>query len=357
MANERIIDLPSASISDNSLGFIGDPLTGALSQSSYHAMKDYFTAGITLSGYVTTASYNPFSSSYVVDSASFNTRINNAAGTAIYNNDGTLTIAPHSGSAVTASLALGHANTWTGAQSFNTATASFGLGIQLPASSESGAGGRDAAIYNNNLGVDGLADITVRASTGTNSGVAFDIVPVGSGYVGSLRTILRVYNTDNVADPVNVEYLALRSQGTNSPGYTIYTDKGGSGTARALGLSSGNTGAQLFLNTTGRTSINSINDDGTGLLQVYGNTYQLALHYGTTTAVGAYFLCGIDGTLTINPNGIKTIFQASTAASASIQIPSGSTPAHPALNGDIWLDATGSLKITINGVVKTFTLT
>jgi hypothetical protein len=42
----------------------------------------------------------------------------------VSNNDGTLTISPTTG-AVVASLALGHANTWTGAQTFSTAATTF----------------------------------------------------------------------------------------------------------------------------------------------------------------------------------------------------------------------------------------
>lgn len=46
--------------------------------------------------------------------------------TSVSNSDGTLTISPTTG-AVIASLALGHANTWTGQQTFNTASAIFGV--------------------------------------------------------------------------------------------------------------------------------------------------------------------------------------------------------------------------------------
>ena len=46
--------------------------------------------------------------------------------TSVTNSDGTLTISPSVG-AVVASLALGHANTWTGQQTFNTSTAIFGV--------------------------------------------------------------------------------------------------------------------------------------------------------------------------------------------------------------------------------------
>lgn len=78
--SKRIIDLPSGSISDSSLGFIGDPNSGALTETSYRAMKDYFESGSILfltGSYVTTASFNTFTGSYKNDSASFYNYIGN----------------------------------------------------------------------------------------------------------------------------------------------------------------------------------------------------------------------------------------------------------------------------------------
>ena len=84
MADQLINSLNSGSINDSSLGLIGDPITGTLTQTGYHAMKDYFTAGITGSGgnintgsLATTASLNLFTASYYIDSASFNLHIAN----------------------------------------------------------------------------------------------------------------------------------------------------------------------------------------------------------------------------------------------------------------------------------------
>lgn len=113
---KKIIELTSGSILDTSQGYIGDNTTGALTRTSYRAMKDFFTAGISASlssslynpaqlnlfsssvllftgsiqtqvnnvfasesNYLPTASYNSFSSSYHSDSASFDTRINNVS--------------------------------------------------------------------------------------------------------------------------------------------------------------------------------------------------------------------------------------------------------------------------------------
>lgn len=62
MSNKTINQFTTGSISDTSLGVIGDPVTGALTQTSYHAMKDYFTTVITAS-FVTTGSFNSFTAS------------------------------------------------------------------------------------------------------------------------------------------------------------------------------------------------------------------------------------------------------------------------------------------------------
>jgi hypothetical protein len=78
--SKKIINLPSGSINDTSIGFIGDPNTGALTETSYKAMKDYFQTGVSslLTGsYVTTASFNIFSASYHNDSSSFSGNIKN----------------------------------------------------------------------------------------------------------------------------------------------------------------------------------------------------------------------------------------------------------------------------------------
>lgn len=90
MANLTINQFNSGSISDSNLGVIGDPNTGALTQTGFKAMKDYFTAGITGSGgnvntgsLATTASLNAFTASYYQDSSSFNTRISNITGSNI----------------------------------------------------------------------------------------------------------------------------------------------------------------------------------------------------------------------------------------------------------------------------------
>lgn len=64
----------------------------------------------------------------------------------VSNSDGTLTISPTSGS-VTASLALGHANTWTGAQIFYNSTTTLGVGTVI---AKDATHGILAAYYNAN---------------------------------------------------------------------------------------------------------------------------------------------------------------------------------------------------------------
>ena len=72
--SKKIIDLGFGTPNDNSLGFIGDPSSGALSKATYATLKTYFQSGSSLlltGSYVTTSSFNAFSASYHVDSASF----------------------------------------------------------------------------------------------------------------------------------------------------------------------------------------------------------------------------------------------------------------------------------------------
>lgn len=52
MSNKKIIDFVSGSISDSTQGYLGDINTGALTRTSFKAMKDYFITGV---GGITTA--------------------------------------------------------------------------------------------------------------------------------------------------------------------------------------------------------------------------------------------------------------------------------------------------------------
>lgn len=49
MSNKKIIDFSSGSISDSTQGYLGDISTGALTRTSYKAMKDYFNSAPTTS--------------------------------------------------------------------------------------------------------------------------------------------------------------------------------------------------------------------------------------------------------------------------------------------------------------------
>lgn len=78
--SKKIIDLGFGVPNDANLGFIGDPSSGALSKATYATLKTYFQSGSSLlltGSYVTTASFNAFSSSYVSDSSSNYTVVHN----------------------------------------------------------------------------------------------------------------------------------------------------------------------------------------------------------------------------------------------------------------------------------------
>jgi hypothetical protein len=146
MAQQLINQLQSGSVNDNSLGLFGDPNTGVLSQTGYHALKDYFNQGVvTYTGSLaTTASLNGLSSSlgsfeasYQVDSGSLLSKIAN-----VYASESNYT-PTSSFNAVSASLATlsGSVGNLTGSYvttgSFNSYTSSTAIQIGNVYASES----------------------------------------------------------------------------------------------------------------------------------------------------------------------------------------------------------------------------
>lgn len=85
----------------------------------------------------------------------------------VSNSDGTLTISPTTG-AVVASLALGHANTWTGAQIFYNSTTTLGVGTVI---AKDATHGILAAYYNANNYAIWPGGVT---PSGTNYGILFN---------------------------------------------------------------------------------------------------------------------------------------------------------------------------------------
>jgi hypothetical protein len=73
MAGEKIIQLPTGSPNDNSLGIVADPITGQLFQTGYKSLKNYFLSGVTIDtgSLASTASLNAVSSSIHLDFTSY----------------------------------------------------------------------------------------------------------------------------------------------------------------------------------------------------------------------------------------------------------------------------------------------
>ncbi len=158
----------------------------------------------------------------------------------VSNSDGTLTISPTTGSVV-ASLALGHANTWTGAQNFNnTGTLISGLGVGATASNQAGVlvvdGNFIGSIVNKNGTYTAklLADSNPAYSfiadqnTGLNSGGA-DILNLVTG--GTTRLQAMANGNIKIASGLNVVEsgsaptmgIATLSSGTNTVSTTAVT--------------------------------------------------------------------------------------------------------------------------------------
>lgn len=63
--DKNISQLVTGSIFDSSLGLIGDPISGFLAQTSYRAMKDYFSQGLSINtgSLLLTSSFNTYTAS------------------------------------------------------------------------------------------------------------------------------------------------------------------------------------------------------------------------------------------------------------------------------------------------------
>lgn len=328
MADQLINSFPSGAVSDGSLGVFGDPNTGALSQTSYHALKDYFTAGITgtvntgsllptasfnaftssinaqvtnvfasESNYTPTSSFNALSSSYVVDSASFNTKI--TTNSSSFN--------AFSGSVVTQ---LSLFTTYTGSESLKvTNTFASQSNYLLTSSYVPGGSGTisgsgivaQIAVFNGSTSISSSGIYQTTSSTiavAANNDQGFGFAVNTTAYFTSSATFSTLGRIDGVG------------------GLRMYAYAGGAGIP-----------VKFLNNGSGGNLLLTLNDNSAG-----GSTFS------TTT--------NISGSLRLAPGG---------TAVAQLHFVSGSAPTSPA-TGDVWLDPTGSLKIQINGVTKTFTV-
>jgi hypothetical protein len=181
--------------------------------------------------------------------------------TSVTNSDGTLTITPTTG-AVVASLALGHANTWSGIQTFSAANgivysgaatgtqvACLGLDasnnvIKSAAACGSGGGGTPGGssgnIQYNNAGAfggfgftDGSANTAIANTSATTTAQSLTVYNTWSG--GTLPT------------PTNYERATI-DWTTNAGQLTIGTQKGGTGSARGIAFVGGTSGVPTAAN-------------------------------------------------------------------------------------------------------------
>lgn len=167
-------------------------------------------------------------------------------------------------------------------------------------------------MYTTNLAADFASGIFYPTSSGGNAGMAFTIVPKGTGYGSVIKSQIGVYNTDLIADATNTEYSIFRATGTT--GYAFMSGKSGTGTVRAIWFDA--TGSQslatsnLYLSTGGKTLMGSSTDDGTNKLQVTGNIAlkaagnKLVITEGTNGSVGQTAL--VAGTNAITISGLTT---------------------------------------------------
>lgn len=226
----------------------------------------------------------------------------------VSNSDGTLTISPTTG-AVVASLALGHANTWTGAQTFNAPV------VHNPTTTI--ASGTSAT----------LDDIGVTAATTTVTGT-------------TAITTAKGFNKVSLYQPTITDSSAV----TISKASTLYVDNAplaaGSVTITqpwALNVGAGDVFIQGANETTTIT-------DGTGVVRNAMVVLQRIVTGLSTTANGLY----ID-----LQNNNATANQTFNGESILVSTPSGNSTAQTtmtALNGSVSYAGTGGLT-TANGVV------
>ncbi len=142
---------------------------------------------------------------------------------------------------------------------------SGGNSILLDASSgiNRGISFLDSSTYDN------IGSLSIYPSSGTNVKSSISIIPKGTGYNSTNKADISIYNTDQVADGTNIEFLSVRSRGNN---YAIYSEQGGSGSRRPITLgadSSKESTVQFVLNTDGNIGIGT--SSPAAKLEVNGN--------------------------------------------------------------------------------------
>lgn len=282
--------------------------------------------------------------------------------TSVSNSDGTLTISPTTG-AVVASLALGHANTWTGTQTFGTitpttisgaanfsGTPTFASGAGLGTGTFSGA-----ATFSGNLTFSGTPTFSSGAALGTGTftgaatfsgNVAFTGTPTFSNplALGNSTANTQIAGTNNT----ELATTAFVQSAISASGAVLWNNIGNA--SAALTLSNGAFGSTF--NQTANAVQWTWANTATGTGSTANQSPQLILaanaYNGTTSTQDAWLMysslaAGTNGTSTLN-----FLHSAGSTGVAAISIPAGS----PGTAGAWGLTFTG----TTVGLAATSTL-
>lgn len=237
----------------------------------------------------------------------------------VTNSDGTLTISPTTG-AVVASLALGHANTWTGQQTFNTSAPIFGTmtaGSVLFAGT-SGLLSQDNAkffwndttfslglgrtsVSNASLSTKGNIFVNAAATSNFAWSTALDVIQYGnSGAVwGNNNGAFQSFHGNNVINLPSAAYMG------NSYAQLLTFDTLGNIILSTAPLNASGPGAGLTL--TARVFVSNAGGVGFGNsspsagVHVTNTTEQLRLAYDVSDY--ASFTVGSTGVLNVKPTG------------------------------------------------------
>lgn len=232
----------------------------------------------------------------------------------VTNSDGTLTISPTTG-AVVASLNLANANTWTGSQTFGTATT-----VTLPDGSTATSSGF-SALGIGAAPVPSAASIYSQRTAFTFAGAQYDVDLLDTFSSAATSAIgIQVQNTASGATLTNyrgglVNDIALTNSATvaTDEGLLVNTISHGSTTATAVHIngvttaSSGNNFGLQIGNVSGSSGGNFAIQTNTGTVQ-----------FGGATKVATTFQVGSTGspTLSTGEQGMAKISASGTAPSA-----------------------------------------
>lgn len=277
----------------------------------------------------------------------------------VTNSDGTLTISPTTG-AVVASLALGHANTWTANQTYSalieaaagtalapsiTFSANTSTGLYQPATGQLGitAAGASVADY----GITTASTWTIPATGGLVMGTP---AAGGSKGVGTINAQGLFLNGDPVCSVVGGGAGGLATNGSISTNCTIDSSVTAVANVLTVGAGSAPIGTLVMKgNSTGSISIVS----PSGALGT--QTLTLPVTTSTLATLGSQTFTGTEVF-----SGATSVTAASLPAQATGTLGLAGTATGPTLGasaeGDLWLTSTGGLNLIGQGSTNDLTV-